>query len=139
MGAERRSASLAWLSIVGGDATTLRLPALPEVVDEFGVHGDRWGGEIPLAQVFGLMDVTSGLLVHADMWASRTREREMLASSLAQVRPDDLLLLDRGFPSHWFVRLVDPAPTAFFVCGFGMVGPAWGSWRRSSSRRPWRQ
>lgn len=87
--------------LLAGDATTLRLPALPEVVDEFGVHGDRWGGEMPLAQVFGLMDVTSGLLVHADMWASRTREREMLASCLAQVRPDDLLLLDRGFPSYW--------------------------------------
>ncbi|MBK7898056.1 MAG: transposase [Betaproteobacteria bacterium] len=31
------------------------------------------GGQTPLAQVFGLMDVTSGLLVHGDLWASSTR------------------------------------------------------------------
>lgn len=87
--------------LLAGDATTLRLPSMPEVIEEFGVHGDRWGGQTPIAQVFGLMDVTSGLLVHADMWASSTREREMLANSLPHVRPDDLLLLDRGFPSYW--------------------------------------
>lgn len=94
--------------LLAGDATTLRLPTLPEVIDEFGMHGDRWGGQTPLAQVFGLMDVTSGLLVHADLWASSTREREMLADSLAHVRPDDLLLLDRGFPSYWlFAWLIE--------------------------------
>lgn len=87
--------------LLAGDATTLRLPALPEVIDEFGVHGDRWGGQTPLAQVFGLMDVTSGLLIHADMFESKAREREMLANSMAHVRADDLLLLDRGFPSYW--------------------------------------
>jgi hypothetical protein len=87
--------------LLAGDATTLRLPNLPEIIDEFGVHGDRWGGETPLAQVFGLMDVASGLLVHADMFESKAREREMLANSLAHVRADDLLLLDRGFPSYW--------------------------------------
>lgn len=87
--------------LLAGDATTLRLPNLPEVIDEFGVHGDRWGGQTPLAQVFGLMDVTSGLLIHADMFESKAREREMLANSMAHVRADDLLLLDRGFPSYW--------------------------------------
>lgn len=65
------------------------------------VHGDRRGGQTPLAQVFGLMDVASGLLVHADMFESKAREREMLANSMAHVRADDLLLLDRGFPSYW--------------------------------------
>ena len=94
--------------LLAGDATTLRLPALPEVIEEFGVHGDRWGGQTPMAQVFGLMDVTSGLLRHAGMWASSTREREMLAHSLTHVRQDDLLLLDRGFPSYWlFAWLIE--------------------------------
>lgn len=87
--------------LLAGDATTLRLPNLPEVLDEFGVHGDRWGGQTPMAQVFGLMDVSSGLLVHADMFDAQAREREMLVSSMSAVRADDLLLLDRGFPSYW--------------------------------------
>lgn len=47
--------------LLAGDATTLRLPALPEVIDEFGVHGDRWGDQTPLIQVFGLLDAASGL------------------------------------------------------------------------------
>lgn len=87
--------------LLAGDATTLRLPSLPEIIEEFGVHGDRWGGATPLAQVFGLFDVTSGLMVHADLYPAQTREREMLADSLAHVRNNDLLLLDRGFPSYW--------------------------------------
>lgn len=94
--------------LLAGDATTLRLPNLPEVIDEFGVHGDRWGGQTPLAQVFGLMDVTSGLLIHADMFEAKARERGMLVNSLAHVRADDLLLLDRGFPSYWlFAWLIE--------------------------------
>lgn len=94
--------------LLAGDATTLRLPNLPEVIDEFGVHGDRWGGQTPLAQVFGLMDVASGLLVHAEMFEAKAREREMLAHSLTHVRAEDLLLLDRGFPSYWlFAWLIE--------------------------------
>jgi hypothetical protein len=94
--------------LLAGDATTLRLPALPEVLEEFGTHGDRWGGQTPLAQVFGLFDVASGLLVHAEMFESATREREMLANTIAHVRNDDLLLLDRGFPAYWlFAWLIE--------------------------------
>ena len=94
--------------LLAGDATTLRLPALPEVIEEFGVHGDRWGGQTPMAQVFGLMDVVSGLLIHAELWPSCAREREMLTNSLAHIRTDDLLLLDRGFPSYWlFAWLIE--------------------------------
>jgi len=94
--------------LLAGDTTTLRLPALPETIAEFGVHGDRWGGETPLAQAFGLYDVASGLMLHADLYPAQAREREMLADSLTSVRPDDLLLLDRGFPSYWlFAWLIE--------------------------------
>ena len=89
--------------LLAGDGTTLRLPNVPEVIDSFGVHGDRWGGQTPMAQVFGLMDVTSGLMIHARMFDSKAREREMLALSMPAVRSDDLLLLDRGFPSYWLL------------------------------------
>lgn len=115
--------------LLAGDATTLRLPALPEVIDEFGVHGDRWGGQTPLAQVFGLMDVASGLLVHADMFESKAREREMLANSITHVRADDLLLLDRGFPSYWLFAWLTERQRHFCirvrddVAGMGQFDP----------------
>jgi hypothetical protein len=80
---ERQVAVPRWhgFRLLAGDATTLRLPNLPKVIDEFGVPGDRWGGQTPLAQVFGLMDVASGLLVHADMFEAKAREREPVAAS----------------------------------------------------------
>jgi hypothetical protein len=87
--------------LLAGDSTTLRLPALPETLEAFGVHGDRWGGATPMAQAFGLYDTASGLMVHADLYPAQAREREMLTDSLRHVRPDDLLLLDRGFPAYW--------------------------------------
>lgn len=94
--------------LLAGDTTTLRLPTLPETVEAFGTHGDRWGGATPMAQAFGLYDTVSGLMVHADLYPAQAREREMLADSLRHVRPDDLLLLDRGFPAYWlFAWLIE--------------------------------
>lgn len=40
-------------------------------------------------------------MVHAEMFESKAREREILANSITHVRADDLLLLDREFPSYW--------------------------------------
>lgn len=86
--------------LVAADTTTLRLPGLPETVAEFGLHGDRWGGATPMAMAFGLYDVASSLMIHADLHPANARERALLAGCLDQVRADDLLLLDRGFPSY---------------------------------------
>ena len=61
-----------------------------------------------MTQAFGLYDTVSGLMVHADLYPAQAREREMLADSLRHVRPDDLLLLDRGFPAYWlFAWLIE--------------------------------
>lgn len=87
--------------LVAADTTTLRLPNLPETVAEFGLHGDRWGGATPMAVAFGLYDVASSLMIHADLHPASARERALLAGCLDQVHADDLLLLDRGFPSYW--------------------------------------
>ena len=87
--------------LVAGDVTTLRLPNTPEVIDEFGEVGDRWGGTATMAQAFALQAVHSGLLVHAELHPAKARERSMLARSVRHLKSDDLLILDRGFPAAW--------------------------------------
>lgn len=87
--------------LVAGDVTSLRLPNTPDVIAEFGEVGNRWGGTAPMAQAFALQAVHSGLLVHAELHPAKARERSMLARSLAHLKADDLLILDRGFPAAW--------------------------------------
>lgn len=56
--------------LLGGDATTLHLPCLPEVIDEFSVQGDRWGGQTPMAQVLrGRLCAGCGRLMRWEWWA----------------------------------------------------------------------
>lgn len=87
--------------LLAGDSTTLRLPNAPEIVEEFGVHGDRWGGAAPMAMAFGLFDVAAGLMRYAKLLPTGSGEREALADSHAQVAKDNLPRLDRGFPAYW--------------------------------------
>lgn len=91
------------LRLVAGDTTTVRVPNLPETVDEFGLHNGGRGDAVPMATAFGLYDVASGLMLHADLHAASARDRDLLAGSLDHVQPDDLLLLDRGFPAYWLL------------------------------------
>jgi len=56
-----------------------------------------------MAMAFGLYEVFSGLILHADLHEGSARDRDLMAGSLSHVRADDLLLLDRGFPSYWLI------------------------------------
>jgi len=82
--------------LVAGDTTMLRLPPLPEVVERFGCHS-----EVPMAQVIGLFDVASKVMLHAQLAPAAARERSMLADCVDHLDDGDLLLLDRGFPAYW--------------------------------------
>ena len=89
--------------LLAADSTTLRVPGLPETIDEFGLHGGGKGAPVPMAMAFGLYEVFSGLMLHADLHEGSARDRDLMAGSLSHVRADDLLLLDRGFPSSWLI------------------------------------
>jgi hypothetical protein len=87
--------------LVAADATPLRLPNTPEIVEHFGAVNDRWGGSAPLAQVLALQAVQSGLILHAEMHPAKARELAMLAGCVNVLADNDLLVLDRGFPAYW--------------------------------------
>jgi hypothetical protein len=101
--------------LVAGDTTTLRVPNLPETVAEFGLHGGGRGEAVPMAMAFGLYEVVSGMMLHAELHGAGSRDRDLLACSLEHVRPDDLLLLDRGFPAYWLLAWMLQHRRAFCI------------------------
>jgi len=89
--------------LLAADTTTLRVPGLPETIEAFGLHNGGSGESVPMAMAFGLYEVASGLMLHADLHEGSARDRDLMAGSLSHVHADDLLLLDRGFPSYWLI------------------------------------
>ena len=120
--------------LLAADTTTLRLPALPEVIERFGCHGDHWGGEAPLAQAIGLFDVSSRLMRHARLAPARSRDGELLAACLDQVGEQDLLLLDRGFPALWLFAGLLQQRKAFCMRIDGLMTLPMEAFMRSGER-----
>lgn len=89
------------LRVVAADATTLRLPNTPENQAEFGVQTDPTGQTYVAARVLGLYSTVSGRLLKTVLAGYRTAERALLMPLLAQLNPDDLIILDRGYPAAW--------------------------------------
>lgn len=86
------------LRLVAADASTLR----------FGLrasHAPRAAQRDRIA--FGLYLPGTELMLAASLHSIHDNERQMLFEHLDQLRPDDLLLLDRGYPCRWLVALLN--------------------------------
>jgi Transposase DDE domain len=83
------------------DGTSLMLPNHQSVKDEFGVHkfGPKADKERSLARTSLLYDVLNLMVLDAQMASFDTSEKELLHKHLDKLKPDDLLLMDRGYPS----------------------------------------
>lgn len=89
------------LRLVAADATTLRLPNTPENQAAFGVELDPVGQPFVAARVLGLYSTVSGRLLKTVLAGYRAAERSLLLPLLTQLNPDDLIILDRGYPATW--------------------------------------
>jgi hypothetical protein len=83
------------------DGTTLMLPNHSTIKQEFGVHkfGPTAGKERSLAQTSLLYDVLNLVTIDAQMASYATSEKDLLYRHLESLKPNDLLLMDRGYPS----------------------------------------
>ena len=109
-----------WLGwrVLAADSTTLYLPAThPQTIapEHFNHYHDGAGGIYSLARAAALLDVASGLFLRADLASDSVGERAMLVSQLSAMRPDDLLVLDRGYPAHWLFALLWQQRRAFCI------------------------
>ena len=105
----RGAASRRFLAV---DGTKVNLQRCPELAEVFGVPK---GAYCPQALVSTLFDLSSR--VPQDLVIGRTdaAEREQLVLLLDRLRPGDVLVLDRGYPSFELFRLLADAGIDFVV------------------------
>jgi hypothetical protein len=83
-----------------------RLPMTEVVAQHFGVLNGRQGAPSPMARVSQLFDVLNKVTVDALIKPKSIGERELAAQHLLNVMPNDLILLDRGYPAWWLFNLI---------------------------------
>lgn len=119
------------LRIVAGDASDLRL----------GIRAS-WG-KVQCApknmKLFALYLPGSELTLHAQLHHCDADERQMLVEQLDRLGPNDLLVLDRGFPAAWLVHMLNERGIKFLIradaCGFKSVNRfAAGSMRTEQAK-----
>jgi hypothetical protein len=59
-----------------------------------------------MARVSQMYDVLNKLTVDAFISPKSEGERELAAYHFLKLMPQDLILLDRGYPAHWLFKLV---------------------------------
>lgn len=89
------------------DGTTLRVPDTQEIKDHFGVwHSVKGEKPCPKARASQLFDVLNKITVDAIISPFSHGEIELAATHCLHLQPNDLILLDRGYPAQWLFRLI---------------------------------
>jgi len=112
------------LRLVATDSTTLRLPPWLENQAEFGVQTDTGGQPYVLARALGLFATASKLMIKTVVGRFDDAERALLAQLLPHLASDDLLIMDRGFPSVWLFTLLQQRGLPFLARMDGNQWPA---------------
>lgn len=116
------------LRLVAADASKLQL-----------FLTDALGRKVREAIAFALYLPGSELSLSFELYSPQVGERQMLFEHLDQLQPNDLLLLDRGYPAHWLVAVLMAKGIHFCMrvdaLGFGPVT----AFRRSGKPEAWVQ
>ena len=88
------------------DGALCDIPDSPALREYFGFWGSRHGSGCVKGRQSQLFDVLNQITVDAHIGPKREGEREMAIHHLAQIRPNDLLLLDRGYPAFWLFAAI---------------------------------
>jgi hypothetical protein len=87
--------------LLATDGSTAQLPATPDIVAHFGLWGD-----VSLARVSQMYDVLNKVTVDAWIGNKTQGERECAAQHFVLLTPNDLVLIDRGYPAFWLFALI---------------------------------
>lgn len=87
--------------LIAGDGSTLNLPRNKSTIEDFGERGYGPNADFQkcIANVSILYDVLNLLVIDAQIVSNHIGEKEILLKQLEYLKKDDLLLLDRGYPS----------------------------------------
>lgn len=88
------------------DGTTLRVPDEKPILDCFGAWNSTKGkNPCPKARASQMFDVLNKVTIDAIISPKSEGERELAAFHFLKLQPDDLILLDRGYPAQWLFKL----------------------------------
>jgi len=93
-------------NLLAVDGTTLKLPRIEAIADHFGAWYPTQGGKCPKARVSQMFDPLNKITVDAIISPKSEGERELAAFHFLNLIPEDLVLLDRGYPAYWLFNLI---------------------------------
>lgn len=93
-------------TLLAVDGSTLSVPNQAAIVDHFGVwHSTKGEKPCPKARASQMFDVLNKITVDAVISPKGQGERELAAFHFLKLQPQDLILLDRGYPAHWLFNV----------------------------------
>jgi hypothetical protein len=95
------------LRVVAGDASLVMPASRACVLRRSPAHPDQ--------RLFALYLPGAELTLHARIHSALESERSMLMEALDALGPDDLLVLDRGYPAAWLVALLNERGIRFVI------------------------
>jgi hypothetical protein len=105
------------MRIMAVDGTRLRLPNHKSIKEEFGSFfaGPKADSECSMALASVCYDVMNQIVVDAQIAPYSSSEAGLLLKHLDRLKENDLLLLDRGYPSFWLLFLLAARKIQFCV------------------------
>jgi Transposase DDE domain len=101
-----QTASWHGFNLMAIDGSTVRLPEETEIMEHFGVWNVKNGDPCPKARISQMFDVLNRVTVDALIKPKKYGERELAAFHFLNLMPNDLILLDRGYPAFWLFKLI---------------------------------
>lgn len=92
--------------LVAVDGSMSELPDTEEICGHFGVWHPASGGTCPKARISQIFDVLNKITLDAIIAPKDVGERAAAALHFRLLTPEDLVLLDRGYPAFWLFALV---------------------------------
>jgi len=95
------------LRVLALDSTVLRMPAVPECADHFGGMNTACGKFRALARASAVLDVARDCFVDAFLGGYDEDDRSLAQQHLSILGAQDLLVMDRGYPSRALLAQLD--------------------------------
>jgi hypothetical protein len=92
--------------LVAVDGSTATVPDEDAVKDHFGAWNVKNGAPCPKARLSQLFDVQNRITLDALIRPKSEGERELATQHFIKLMPNDLVLLDRGYPAAWLFMLI---------------------------------
>ena len=99
--------------LIAVDGSTGRVPNEYDVSEHFGRMKPNKGEAVPIARISQMFDVLNGITLDAIISPKEIGERELLSQHFVNLMPDDLVLLDRGYPAFWVFKLISSMGSNF--------------------------